>query len=541
MLCACALLAGQASAGVIFVDPFDDMQSIIDAPTTLDGDVLLIFPGVYDQRIDLKGKALTLRSIDGPASTIFDGTTLNGSIVHLQSGETRDAVIEGLTFRNGSATNGGAILLADGSPTIIDCVFTSNTATAGGAISLFTQSSPLLVDCAFVMNNATSGGAIALTQQSELECRTSTFIANEAVKGGAISARVDTIVGINSCTFDQNDASNAGGAVYADDRAQLRLRSSAFTMNDAQQEGGAVFIGDDARATIGNMTFTRNHATEGGGIYVETGQLTVVNGVFSRNSASTLGGGIHAIFAAECTIDSSTFGGNSAGVSGGGIFDTGSDTHVQNSVLFGNLVGNTSGPGAQISSLSSVPIVNFTCIQGGWLGAGGIGIIDVDPQFIAPQEDDLQLATTSPCIDVGDEQSLPADVLDLDGDDDVEETLPVDAGGAARILGTTVDLGAYETFTLAPTSCLGDCSPMNPDGSVGNGLVNIDDVLVSLNGFGSCPAEPAPCPCDIAPIQNGDVGNGIVNIDDLLALLNNFGVCPAPAAESITPRQPAHD
>jgi len=28
MLCACALLAGQASAGVIFVDPFDDMQSM---------------------------------------------------------------------------------------------------------------------------------------------------------------------------------------------------------------------------------------------------------------------------------------------------------------------------------------------------------------------------------------------------------------------------------------------------------------------------------------------------------------------------------
>ncbi|MCA9297288.1 MAG: hypothetical protein KC983_12240, partial [Phycisphaerales bacterium] len=64
------------------------------------------------------------------------------------------------------------------------------------------------------------------------------------------------------------------------------------------------------------------------------------------------------------------------------------------------------------------------------------------------------------------------------------------------------------------------------DGTFGNGIINIDDLLETLNNFGNCPAEPAACPCDSAPAE-GDcvIGNGIVNIDDLLLVINNFGPC----------------
>ncbi|MCA9296248.1 MAG: hypothetical protein KC983_07010, partial [Phycisphaerales bacterium] len=74
---------------------------------------------------------------------------------------------------------------------------------------------------------------------------------------------------------------------------------------------------------------------------------------------------------------------------------------------------------------------------------------------------------------------------------------------------------------MAP-SCPWDCTPVNADGSVGNGVVNIDDLLQVINHFG----DPGG-PCDIAPLNpNGTVGNGIINIDDLLAVINNFGPCP---------------
>ena len=46
--------------------------------------------------------------------------------------------------------------------------------------------------------------------------------------------------------------------------------------------------------------------------------------------------------------------------------------------------------------------------------------------------DDDHLGPGSPCIDAGDNASLPADVLDLDGDGDTTEMLPVDWDGESR-------------------------------------------------------------------------------------------------------------
>jgi len=66
--------------------------------------------------------------------------------------------------------------------------------------------------------------------------------------------------------------------------------------------------------------------------------------------------------------------------------------------------------------------------------------------------------------------------------------------------------------------CPADCSPINPDGSHGNGVVNIDDLVAVLNAFGPVSNNEA---CDATPPG----GNGVINIDDLVAILNAFGPC----------------
>jgi len=54
------------------------------------------------------------------------------------------------------------------------------------------------------------------------------------------------------------------------------------------------------------------------------------------------------------------------------------------------------------------------------------------------------------------------------------------------------------------------------------GIINVDDLLASLNSWGPCPGPPASCPADIAP-PGPPPGNGVVNVDDLLMVINNWG------------------
>jgi hypothetical protein len=61
----------------------------------------------------------------------------------------------------------------------------------------------------------------------------------------------------------------------------------------------------------------------------------------------------------------------------------------------------------------------------------------------------LRLQINSPALDIGDLLLLPSDVLDLDGDGDTSERVPLDVAHETRIIdalggGAKVDLGAHE-------------------------------------------------------------------------------------------------
>jgi hypothetical protein len=69
------------------------------------------------------------------------------------------------------------------------------------------------------------------------------------------------------------------------------------------------------------------------------------------------------------------------------------------------------------------------------------------------------------------------------------------------------------------TPCPADISPQ-PNG---DGVVNVNDLLMVINSWGQCPPAPASCPADISPQPNGD---GVVNVNDLLMVINSWGPCP---------------
>jgi hypothetical protein len=123
-----------------------------------------------------------------------------------------------------------------------------------------------------------------------------------------------------------------------------------------------------------------------------------------------------------------------------------------------------------IISYSTLKDVYDGITQEGWtVITMGDGIIDTDPKFRDPAgadevagtvDDDLGLRAGSPCIDAGDNTAVPADIDDLDLNEDLSELIPLDLDGRTRFAddpGTAdtgladipaypdiVDIGAYE-------------------------------------------------------------------------------------------------
>jgi len=80
---------------------------------------------------------------------------------------------------------------------------------------------------------------------------------------------------------------------------------------------------------------------------------------------------------------------------------------------------------------------------------------------------------------------------------------------------TVAEIQAMQAF-LPPAPCLADVDQ--------SGVVDVNDLLAVITGWGTCAAPPSLCSADIAPLPV----DGRVNVDDLLAVILNWGPCPRP-------------
>ena len=88
------------------------IQRAIEA--SIPGDVVVVAPGVYHERISFEGHSVEVRSAGGPEVTTIDGDGMS-TVVVFQSNETRAAALRGFTVRNGLASPwGGGILVGLG-------------------------------------------------------------------------------------------------------------------------------------------------------------------------------------------------------------------------------------------------------------------------------------------------------------------------------------------------------------------------------------------------------------------------------------------
>ncbi len=452
-------------------DPFCTIQAGIDAAGS--GDTVLILPGTYYEAIDFIGKALTVRSADGHDATVINASGLNSSVVKCVNGEGPDTVLQGLTITGGAAPfEGGGMYIDASSPTVVDCVFTGNSAGfLGGGMSSY-LSAAIVRDCTFSDNTSYYLGA----GMANFHCTT-------------------TVI---DCTFEANSVEGQGGGMYNEGGDGPTVIGCTFAENWAMLGGGMVNSG--CNPTIINSRFIGNSALfDGAALANSIAGASVVNCTFIGNTANGNGGGMHSEGAPGPVVSNCIFYGNSAQNGGGISGNFGNVTVVRNSILWDNTPD-------QIMDLEGGITVLHSDVQGGCPGEGNI---NVNPLCVDPSVGNLRLLPSSPCIDTGDNDAVPADEQDLDEDGDTSELLPIDLDGAPRFVdgdgdgSITVDMGAYE---FQGSTCPADFD--------GDGAVGPSDLANLLGAWGSNPNHPADLD-----------GDSAVGAFDLAILLGNWGPC----------------
>lgn len=242
---------------------------------------------------------------------------------------------------------------------------------------------------------------------------------------------------------------------------------------------------------------------------------TIIDCLFHGNVAGGANFGSGSIFVYDGEVSQCLFVANDAGTAPAGAIG-GSRNRIRNCTFYGN-TGTT--PGSVIAThYSSLGTWNemYNCIVVGGAApqldadvaavdsiidggnTSGINIYTSDPLFVDPdgpdddlatwEDNDFSLQPGSPAIDLGVGAWIGADAGDLDGDGDTAEALPLDLAGGPRIVGGSVDLGAYEgawaPFPLI-TGVSSVCSVQPPIADAGGDLAVDENTFVVLDGSAS--------------------------------------------------------
>jgi hypothetical protein len=371
---------------------FPTIQSAINA--SYNGDTIIVLDGTYtgdgNRDIDFDGRAITLKSENGPESCIIhcEGTEQyprRGFYFH--SGEYSQSVVEGFTITGGWQCGPGAgIYCSNSSPTIKNCIITGNQAffsesDYGGGIYC-DNSSPIISNCVISANR---GGD----------------------RGGGIYCCNNSCPVITNCIIRDNVSfypmlSGRGGGMY-NDHSNPILTNCTFSGN--RSIGGAGMTNAYSDPVLTNCTFSQNSGIgdtdySGGGMYNINSNPTLINCLFYMNSM--VGGGY------PCY--------------GGGMYNSNSKPTLTNCIFWGNRDSGGIDESAQIHTAGvGGPVINYSCIQGldTFSGHGNIG---EDPCFADPYNGEYHLKSeagrwdannkiwvqddvTSPCIDTGDPNS----------------------------------------------------------------------------------------------------------------------------------------
>jgi parallel beta-helix repeat protein/predicted outer membrane repeat protein len=472
------VLAGTSFAATINVPgDYATIQGAIDAAQ--DGDQILIAPGTYyEHEVNPNGKAIVIKGFvdgDGNPTSMIDGENGSWNVLYIDSGETGTTVFENLVIRNGAAGNGSGMFIRDNSnPVLRNCVIESNEAVLhdGGGV-VCDDSSPEFIGCTFRNNTANlTGGAVWINGNSSPSF-TDCLIENNAAAtqgGGGINCKPNTSVTLTNCTFVGNTTPWGGGGLCLENNVNATILNCTFSGNEGQEGGGVYSY--HCNPSLTDCYFSDNEAIlNGGGIFCRGGAQIIANCHFTSNNAAAYGGGVFCDTSSTASLTDTVIEQNNA-QDGGGIFCGGdSQPAIVDCVIAGN-AATWRGGGIwcyQDPQITGCVISNNSSKFGG-------GIYGGTP------------ALTNTTVCGNDPDQVNSDWTD-NGGNEILEVCPPGAcctnGGCViseeddcvTFLGNW--LGMATNCDDCPTSCAGDTD--------GNGVVNIEDLLIVIGDWGLCP------------------------------------------------------
>jgi predicted outer membrane repeat protein len=338
-------------------------------------------------------------------------------------------------MENKASRWGGAMLSYECNPTVIDCTFSGNTAGSDGG-GMYNKNTDLNVTgCIFSQNSARGNGSGMINIHSNPTLTNCSFLDNSgSLIGGGICNYISSSLTVTNSSFNGNSAA-IGGGMFNSDESGTTLTDCSFIGNKAEYEGGGMY-NILSSPDITGCKFIGNSASDGGGIYSSIDSSpTLTNCLFNSNEAENNGGGIYS-FWCNPVVSNCTFKANSATNGNGLACDSIDPNYISNIQITNCVVWD--GGGGIWNNDDSVITITYSDIQGGYPGMGNI---DIDPLLVDPNgldgiigtdDDNLRLLPESPCIDVGDNSVVDANIPDLDGNE--------------RIINGIVDMGAYEAL-----------------------------------------------------------------------------------------------
>ncbi|MBQ9873130.1 MAG: caspase family protein [Thermoguttaceae bacterium] len=261
------------------------------------------------------------------------------------------------------------------------------------------------------------------------------------LENGAIDVISDLVI----------DASMVPGGlkiVGSDDRI-FWVHKSGSTLEDGSTTG------ENGNLTLKNVVLTGGSTTgNGGAVYMDGGEINFTNVLIYGNNAEKAGGAIYAT-GGKATLLNCTIAANEASDYPGAYF--GGTTSLQNTIVATNAVEDSPSDHnydlevvGKLTSIASIVGAASATLSGAQNGFNGnmFGTTEniIDPGFAEPGSDDYSLAQNSIALNAGSNRLVGqpgyyASILQTSANSIVVRT---DLAGGERIVGGTVDIGAYE-------------------------------------------------------------------------------------------------